>query len=193
MEKLAPFLQYQRVEVNTRYIITAQQQSRCYFIRSGAVSMYRQPDDILIDLFDAPTLRGAIALPSETLSTYVIKTILPSEIAMIEREKLFVLLTEHNLWELFAHHQLAIGSMVTEKMFKLISPTTYNIVRHQLYELINLPADIRETILTETYIRSKTLLSRSGIMRILSDLKDGGYIVIVKGILKEIHHLPESY
>lgn len=193
MEKLAPFLHYQRVEVNTRYIITAQQQLHCYFIRSGAVSMYRQPDDILIDLFDAPTLRGAIVLPPETLSAYVIKTIIPSEIAIIEREKLFALLTEQNLWELFSRHQLAIESMVLEKMFKLVTPTTYNVVRHQLYELINLPVDIRETILAETYIRSKTRLSRSGIMRILSDLKDGGYIVMVKGILKEVNHLPKHY
>jgi hypothetical protein len=54
--------------------------------------MYRQPDDILIDLFDAPTLRGVIALPPETLSVYVIKTIVPSEIAIIDREKLFALL-----------------------------------------------------------------------------------------------------
>lgn len=193
MEQLAPFLRYQLVAVNTRYVISVQQQSKCYFIRSGAISMYRQPDDILIDLFDAPTLRGVISLPAETLSTYVIKTIVPSEIAMIGREELFALLTEHNLWELFARHQLAIGSMVIEKMFKLITPTTYNVVRHQLYELINIPAEIRETILAETYIRSKTRLSRSGIMRILSDLKDGGYIVIVKGVLKEVKYLPENY
>lgn len=193
MDKLAPYLQYKRVEVNTRYTITAQRQSPCYFIRTGAVSMYQQSDDILIDLFDAPTLRGVIALPPETLSVYVIKTIVPSEIAIIDREKLFALLTEHNLWELLADHLLEASSMVVERMFKLISPTTYNVVRHQLYELINLPEDVRETILAENYIRSKTRLSRSGIMRILSDLKDGGYIVIVKGILKEVHHLPENY
>lgn len=83
--------------------------------------------------------------------------------------------------------------MVIEKIFKLITPTTYSTVRHQLYELINLPEDVREKILVEDYIRSKTRLSRSGIMHILSDLKNGGYIVIVKGILKEVHHLPENY
>ena len=193
MKQLDPFLHYHPVAVNTRYVISAQQQSQCYFVRSGAISMYRQPDDILIDLFDAPTLRGVISLPADTLSTYIIKTIVPSEIAILEREKLFALLTEHNLWELFSRHQLAIGSIVIEKMFKLITPTTYNVVRHQLYELINIPAEIRETILAETYIRSKTRLSRSGIMRILSDLKDGGYIVIVKGVLKEVKHLPENY
>jgi hypothetical protein len=76
MDKLAPYLQYKRVEVNTRYTITAQRQSPA--ILSARVQfMYRQPDDILIDLFDAPTLRGVIALPPETLSVYVIKTIVP--------------------------------------------------------------------------------------------------------------------
>ncbi|MCG0457703.1 helix-turn-helix domain-containing protein [Enterobacter cloacae complex sp. ECC445] len=192
MDKLSPFLQYQLVGVNTRYTLTAEKTQICYFIRSGAVSMYRQPDDILIDLFDAPTLRGAISLPPDTTPVYVLKTILPSEIAIIEREKLFELLTEHNLWEDFSRHQLAMASMVIERIFKLTTPSTYNVVRHQLYELINLPEDVRESILAENYIRSKTRRSRSGIMRILSDLKERGYIVISKGILKEVHNLPEN-
>lgn len=193
MEKLAPYLTYQKVAVNTRYTLSAKQTPRCYFIRSGAISMYRQPDDILIELFDAPTLRGAIHISENTHSVYVFKTIVPSEIAIIDREDLFTLLTRHQLWELFARHQLAISSMVIEKIFKLTTPTTYDVVRHQLYELINLPEEIRETILAESYIRSKTRLSRSGIMRIFSDLKDGGHIEIVKGILKKVHQLPENY
>ena len=43
------------------------------------------------------------------------------------------------------------------------------------------------------YIQEKTLLSRSGIMKILSDLKQGGHIVIERGILLEIKKLPEKY
>lgn len=193
MEKLDPFLQYRPVAINTRYTINASQKPICYFIRSGAVSMYRQPGDILIELFDAPTLRGAIPMPEGSQSVYTLKAIVPSEIATISREQLFELLSEHQLWELFARHQLAINGIGIEKIFKLTAPTAYNIVRHQLYELINMPEAVRENILAETYIRSKTRISRSGIMRILSDLKDGGYIVIAKGILKEVHHLPENY
>lgn len=193
MSKLEPFLQYRDIPINTRYTISATQKAVCYFVRKGAVSLYRQPDNILIELFDAPTLRGAIPLPPGTESVYTIKVIVPSEIAMLSREAFFELLHRHRLWELFAKHQLAINSIGVEKMFKLTAPTTYNIVRHQLYELINMPEEVRDNILAETYIRSKTRISRSGIMRILSDLKDGGYIVIVKGILKEVHNLPENY
>lgn len=193
MSKLEPFLQYRDIPINTRYTIGATQKPVCYFVRKGAVSMYRQPGDILVELFDAPTLRGAIPLPPGTESIYTIKVIVPSEIAIIAREELFELLHRHRLWELFARHQLAINSIGIEKIFKLTAPTTYNIVRYQLYELINMPEEVRDNILAETYIRSKTRISRSGIMRILSDLKDGGYIVIVKGILKEVHNLPENY
>lgn len=193
MSKLEPFLHYRDIPINTRFTIGANQKAVCYFVRKGAVSMYRQPGDILVELFDAPTLRGAIPLPEGTESIYTMKVIVPSEIAVISREELFELLHRHRLWELFARHQMAINSIVIEKIFKLTAPTTYNIVRHQLYELINMPEEVRDNILAETYIRSKTRISRSGIMRILSDLKDGGYIVIAKGILKEVHHLPENY
>ena len=51
----------------------------------------------------------------------------------------------------------------------------------------------RNNITAENYIRDKTNLSRSGIMRILSELKEGGYIEINRGILIKVHQLPEKF
>lgn len=73
---------------------------------------------------------------------------------------------------------------------KLSSPSAYNIVRLQLYELIAKPDSILSSITAENYIRSKTRLSRSSLMRILSELKNDGYIVIDRGVLKRIIRLP---
>lgn len=187
MVRLEPYLKYKLIPVNTRFsVASSNNKQKCYFLKSGAVSMYRQPGDILVELFDAPTLRGAIPQPVGTNSIYIIKVIVPSEVAIIERDELFTLLTTLNLWEIFAKHQLAINSMIIERIFKLTSPSAYDTVRHQLFELINSSENIRENVIAEEYIRSKTRMSRSGIMRILSELREEGQIVIEKGILKAV-------
>jgi len=45
----------------------------------------------------------------------------------------------------------------------------------------------------EYLIRDKTRLSHSGVLNILAGLKAGGYIVLDKGVLKEVKKLPEKY
>lgn len=45
----------------------------------------------------------------------------------------------------------------------------------------------------EKYIREKTHLSRSGVMRILADLKTGGFIEMEEGRLIKINKLPAKY
>ncbi|WP_414714013.1 helix-turn-helix domain-containing protein [Scandinavium sp.] len=52
---------------------------------------------------------------------------------------------------------------------------------------------MRERILVENYIRDKTNISRSRIMRIHSNLKAGGYILMDRGILKDISNIPLKY
>ena len=52
---------------------------------------------------------------------------------------------------------------------------------------------VRGSITAERYIRNKTPLSRSGVMKILSSLKSGGYINIEQGKLISIGVLPKKY
>jgi CRP-like cAMP-binding protein len=48
-------------------------------------------------------------------------------------------------------------------------------------------------VTAERYIREKTQLSRSGVMRILADLKTGGFIEMEEGRLIKINKLPARY
>jgi hypothetical protein len=43
------------------------------------------------------------------------------------------------------------------------------------------------------YVQEKTLLSRSGIMKMLSDLKRGGHIEVERGVLIAVNKLPVKY
>ena len=80
-----------------------------------------------------------------------------------------------------------------EVLFKLVSPTVFEQVRYQLFELMSKPQTLRESITAENYIRGKTRLSRSAVMNVLSALKAGGYITILNGHLKEIKHIPAQF
>jgi uncharacterized membrane protein len=51
----------------------------------------------------------------------------------------------------------------------------------------------RGSVTAERYIREKTQLSRSGVMRILADLKTGGFIEMEEGRLIKINKLPARY
>jgi CRP-like cAMP-binding protein len=65
-------------------------------------------------------------------------------------------------------------------------------IRQQLVQLMDEDESYRRGI-TERYIREKTQLSRSGVMRILADLKTGGFIEMEEGRLIKINKLPAKY
>lgn len=172
--------------------MSASNQSTCYIVRSGIVTLHRQPDDILIEVFEAPTLRGVIPLRDTSQSLYVLKSLTAVDIAILDKTEFYRLLSEYQLWEIYARHLESITSIVAEVIFKLTATSSIEIVLFQLIELMNKPEEIRTTISAEEYIRGKTRLSRSGILRILSDLKAEGCVVIEKTFLKEIRFLPQK-
>ncbi|HID8404841.1 TPA: helix-turn-helix domain-containing protein [Serratia marcescens] len=69
----------------------------------------------------------------------------------------------------------------------------YAMIKQCIIEIYNLPEKIREEINVASYIIKRTSLSRSGVMKIISDLCCGKYIEINKGKLKAISYLPRAY
>ncbi|HEM8518519.1 TPA: helix-turn-helix domain-containing protein [Citrobacter amalonaticus] len=53
--------------------------------------------------------------------------------------------------------------------------------------------ELRLAVNASDYIQEKTHLSRSRVMKILSDLRLGDHIVMERGILIRINRLPEQY
>jgi CRP-like cAMP-binding protein len=193
IEKISPHLHFDTYPIGQRFTLSSSRDSKCYFIRTGAISLYRQPNDVLLELLDAPSIRGIIPIPPESTSIYTLKVIIPADIAILDIGRLYELLGELNLWETFSRYLQVMSSILGEVIFKLVVPSAYDSVRIQLYELMAKPETVRERILVENYIRDKTKISRSRIMRILSDLKAGGYILMEKGILKDIINIPLKY
>lgn len=193
MVELEPQLTYRLYPVGKRFSFSANHEPDCYFIRTGSISLSRQPDDILLEILEAPTLRGIIPVHEASHSLYTMRVVETAEIAILGKEQFYTLLTEHGLWESYARHLQMMVSISSEVLFRLSSPSAFDQVRYQLYELMSKPQTLRESITAENYIRGKTRLSRSAIMNTLSALKRGGYISIVNGHLIDIKYIPSRF
>ncbi|AJR00378.1 hypothetical protein F652_2389 [Enterobacteriaceae bacterium bta3-1] len=66
-------------------------------------------------------------------------------------------------------------------------------LKNKLIEIMDYPVERRRSISVASYVISRTMLSRSTIMRMLSDLLEGGYITMEKGKLLDMKNLPEKY
>ena len=97
------------------------------------------------------------------------------------------------MWEVLAKHMVVVSSKLFSYSRQLSAPTAYEVICSQLIELMHESESLRETLSAERFIRDRTHLSRSSIMKILADLKTGGYISIENGRLVAIHHLPQKY
>ncbi|EPM0023443.1 helix-turn-helix domain-containing protein [Citrobacter farmeri] len=193
LDTLEPYLTYNICPVGKRFSFNATRQSKCYVVRRGVISLIRQPDDILLDIFEGPTLRGIIPVHETSDSQHIMRVLEPAKIAIVDKEEWYSLLTQHDLWQPYAMHlQLMLG-VGAEVLFKHMAPTVFERVRYQLCELMSKPLTVRESITAESYIRSKTRLSRSAIMKTLSALREGGYICMENGYLKEIKKIPVHF
>lgn len=191
LKKLEPYVKYKTQPIGTWFRINSQEGKLCYLIRTGVIHLYRQPEDVLLGAFEAPTIRGIVPDIGDMELSFRVAA--PSEIAVLSYDELMQIIEQHGLWDVFAKHMQVMASSLFIHMTHVTPSSAYEAIRFQLIELMNSSENIRENITAEKYIRSKTKLSRSGIMRILAQLKAGGYIVLENGILKKLTDLPAKY
>lgn len=108
-------------------------------------------------------------------------------------ERFNLLIESFGLWESLCKLVIYTASRVYEHCTLISQMSSYEIIRFQLLELMNESERIRSNITAANYIQSRTYLSRSGIMRILADLRDAGCVELKRGILISINHLPLKY
>lgn len=190
ISRLSPFVTFQHYPPGHNFPFELNGVRRCYLVRTGSVSFYRA-GDVLIGGWHSPCLIGVGRF--EVAATLYFKSNEPCEIATLSRDEIFDIIEKNNLWQLLSIHMEFVSDRLMIYAGLLNAPSAYEIIRNQLVALINEPDSLRESITAEKYVRTKTHLSRSGIMRILSALKAGEYVVIEDGILKEIRHLPAKY
>ncbi|HBT5240116.1 TPA: cyclic nucleotide-binding protein [Klebsiella quasipneumoniae] len=164
---------------------------QCFLLLQGSVALHRRGDGIVLNSESSPFILGVSSqFSSENLYVRALET---SEIARVSLDCFNHIVAQLDLWEHFSKLLIYTASRVYEHCAQISQMSAYDIIRFQLVELMQEPDAIRQQITAAAYIKSRTYLSRSGIMRILAELRNGNYITMERGILLDINHLPRKY
>jgi len=161
-------------------------------LHEGVVALYRNSDHMLLSNTRAPMILGFNLMSPDNSDMYLMArgTI---RYELLLREEFRETIEKHDLWQPLAWTSMFISYRFLDYTFSSTSLPTYDLIKNNLNALMREPEELRLHTNACDYIQEKTLLSRSGIMKILADLKKGGHIVLNRGILIAIHNMPTGY
>lgn len=167
-------------------------QRQCFLIEKGSIALHRRGDGMVLTSESAPFILGVSNQFAENEHLYV-RVLDNIQATRLPLERFNLIIKKENLWEDLAHLVIFTASRFYEHCTLISQMSSYNIIRYQLNTLMQEPTSIRLTTTAANYIGSRTYLSRSGIMRILANLRQAGYITVNRGILLEMQNLPDRY
>jgi hypothetical protein len=183
-----------KFETKPRQIINYMEgnERNCYLLHKGSVSLYRSIDGMVLNTESAPYVFGMSTQLTDP--DYIhIRTHDESEVSWMPLEIANEIIAQENLWQSLSALLIYTVTRVYDHCTKISSLSSYDIIRYQLYELISETQEIRSSVSIANYIQSRTFLSRSSIMKILAQLKTGGYITTERGCLISINNIPLKY
>lgn len=162
-----------------------------YYVTEGTINVFRKGDNIVVGVINAPFMFG-FALMFNPIDI-VIKGSGKTVAYVLPNDKVRALISELNLWESVAELLSRRIGYYSYRDKSILGKDAYELISKQLQELIKYTLEQRVGIVTSTFIIDRTGLSRSRVMYILKQLKAGGYIKIIKGVLLEVNSLPKKF
>lgn len=163
-----------------------------FYVSSGFISVYRKNEDILLGHLHAPVFFGVNFLYDAYFPVYFIgghETV----IYQGEVNKLQEVIKENHLEECLIYVMIANLNELYRRDLISGKSDSYQVIRSILLHYIDKPMDFRMQFGIASIIIKLTGLSRSHVMRILSELKKGGYIETKEGKLISVSGLPEKF
>lgn len=162
---------------------------QCVLLISGETTIVRD-DGLILGVVRAPMILGQTAIfgYSASYTLAINSDAIAYKISAIEAEKI---IQENNLWRDMVHIASYIISSMVFREYYFVGRSSYSQIKTCLLSIsskyncdnINVPK----------YIMDRTFLSRSTVMKILRELKKGGYIFLCNGKKLKIKKLPEDY
>ena len=163
-----------------------------FILHEGVAGWYRGQDHLLLANLKPPIIIGVNFLVKKNQNMYFqARGAIRYEI--IPQSVFSSIVSEHNLWESLAYMYMSGTRKFLENHFVATGVSTYDLVRNNLQALMEETEELRLATTACDYIQEKTMLSRSGIMKMLGDLKKGGHIDLQRGVLMQIYKLPLKY
>ncbi len=164
----------------------------CFILHEGLIAVYRGRDQLLMTHTNAPMLFGLNDL-YDICADLVIQARGEISYEITPQDVVFETIKTNSLWQDVAYLNMFNIARFLELHSISVGLSTYELIRLNLCCLMEEKKEVRLGVNACEYIQEKTHLSRSRIMKILSDLKAGNYIDIRRGVLNEIKHIPEKY
>ena len=190
--KLVPFANKIATPQGQQLSFTQNENRAIYLLHKGSVALHRTSDSMVLNSESAPFVFGLTN--QQSISDYLfLRPQETSEMSTMSLKDANTIIAHYDLWESLSRVLIYMVARVYDHCAKISQLSSYEVIRLQLVELMNESEKIRMNITAANYIQSRTFLSRSGTMRILSELKAGGYITLEKGVLINVNHLPLKY
>ncbi|EPC0897402.1 helix-turn-helix domain-containing protein [Enterobacter hormaechei] len=163
-----------------------------HVIVSGEVEFRRESDELCMFTVTGQCLFGLSSMYYNATHMYgLVRT--NTVVRSIKKEVFAQLMAEKNLWPDLTKVLSWCICVMSKRDDVLVARSAYSVVREFLYEINDLTVHQQRDINVYDYIQEYTNLARSTIIKILSDLKKGQYIVVGKGRLLNLTALPEKY
>ncbi|MFK3659986.1 helix-turn-helix domain-containing protein [Scandinavium sp. NPDC088450] len=163
-----------------------------YVVVSGEVEFRRESDELCVFTLSDKCLFGFSSVYCNSQHMYGLVRA-DTIVRRIKKDEFSQLMHERGLWEELMKVLSWYISLLSKRDDVLIARSAYSIVREFLIEIDQLIIQHQRDVNIYDYIQEYTNLARSTIIKILADLKKGGYIVVEKGRLMNITSLPEKY
>lgn len=166
---------------------------RVILVLEGALNIYRINDNLRFARATAPILFGMQGSPFRN-NLYQFRSEKETVLKALPYSRSIELVVQHQLFRELLEFQAYLSDFQAYRTNLLISKSTYQIVCAFLLELQMMPTEVRIRTSVFNYIHGHTHLSRSGVMKILSDLRQGEYINIENGkLISILKKLPREY
>lgn len=160
-------------------------------ITAGTVDIWRKHDNLLVATVTAPSILG-LQGSDFRYQTHTFRRQHGSEILFLTRNEALEIINENNLLDEVLTYQSFINDFQTYRDILMVNNSAYEIICMLLTELADYPN--RSEISVEKFILTRTQLARSGVLRILADLRYGGFIEMEKGKLIRLGiPFPQNY
>ena len=164
----------------------------CFMLYSGTCIVKRSVDSLVLSTITAPCIVGLHDIYHDK-SGVLVTAVSDIQYGMATVEDLFHYADLHNLWKDISYMLMLSTTRFSEYQQETVGISNYELICNLLTSLNNENFEIRATTSALEYIQGRSSLSRSGIMKTLALLRDGGYIVIKKGLLIKINMLPKKF
>lgn len=162
-----------------------------FILHSGIVAVYRTRDQLLLKFIEAPMIVGMNDL-IDTNAGFYMQACGEIRYEIKPRKSTLEIINNRNLWQEAAYSYMYAIKRLLQAHETSVGLSTYELIRLNLVSLMTEKRTFVCRLMPVTIYR-KTHLSRSRIMKILSDLKTGNYIKIERGLLMAINRLPDNY